>query len=50
LASSSEAWTCFRMDTKCEDSFSAAWGVKRGAQRLFRSMCQYYIFAHLGRH
>lgn len=34
LASSSEAWTCFRIETKCEDSFSAASGERRGAQRL----------------
>jgi hypothetical protein len=34
LASSSEAWTCLRMATKCEESFSAAASLRRGAQRL----------------
>jgi len=34
LASSSAAWTCFRMETKWEESFSAASGARRGAQRL----------------
>ena len=34
LASSSEACTCLRMETKWEESFSAASGERRGAQRL----------------
>lgn len=34
LVSSSARWTCFRMETKCEDSFSAASGERRGAHRL----------------
>lgn len=34
LASSSAAWTCLRMETKWEESFSAASGARRGAQRL----------------
>jgi len=34
LASSSAAWTCLRMETKWEESFSAASGESLGAQRL----------------
>ncbi len=34
LASSSAAWTCLRIETKWEESFSAASGDNRGAQRL----------------
>jgi hypothetical protein len=34
LASSSAAWTCLRMETKWEESFSAASGARRGAHRL----------------
>lgn len=34
LASSSEAWTCLRMATKWDESFSAAASERRGAQRL----------------
>lgn len=34
LAVTSEAWICRRMDTKWEESFSAAVGERRGAQRL----------------
>lgn len=37
LASSSARWTCLRMETKCDESFSAASGERRGAQRLFVS-------------
>lgn len=36
LASISAAWTCRRMETKWDDSFSAAAGLKRGAHRLAR--------------
>ncbi len=32
---SSAVWTCFLMETKCEESFSAASGERRGAHRLF---------------
>ena len=31
---SSWLWTCLRMETKCEESFSLAAGERRGAQRL----------------
>lgn len=31
------AWTCLRIWTKCEESFSAASGERRGAQRLWGS-------------
>lgn len=34
LASSSAAWTCLRMETKWDESFSAASGDNLGAQRL----------------
>ncbi len=34
LRSTSFWWTCLRICTKCEDSFSAASGLRRGAQRL----------------
>ena len=34
FASNSEACTCLRIETKCEDSFSAASGERRGAHRL----------------
>lgn len=34
LASSSDACTCFLMETKWEESFSAASGESRGAHRL----------------
>lgn len=34
LASSSALCTCLRIETKCEESFSAASGESRGAQRL----------------
>lgn len=34
LASISVAWTCLRMLTKWEESFSAASGLRRGAHRL----------------
>ena len=30
----SVAWTCLRMETKWEESFSEASGERRGAQRL----------------
>lgn len=36
LASISEACTCLRMETKCEESFSAAASLRRGAHRLSR--------------
>jgi hypothetical protein len=36
LASSSAAWTCLRMATKWDESFSAAESERRGAQRLER--------------
>ena len=38
LAESSALRTWRRMETKCEDSFSAASGARRGAQRLRRSL------------
>lgn len=34
----SAEWTCRRMETKCEESFSPASGERRGAQRLEKSM------------
>jgi len=34
LAESSALWTWRRMETKWEESFSAAEGERRGAQRL----------------
>jgi hypothetical protein len=34
LASSSAAWTCLRIATKWEESFSPAASERRGAQRL----------------
>lgn len=34
LASNSVAWTCLRIETKCEESFSAAASLRRGAHRL----------------
>src|SRR3569833_2005243 len=34
LACSSDACTCRRIETKCDESFSAASGLSRGAQRL----------------
>lgn len=34
LASSSVACTCLRIETKWEESFSAAASLRRGAQRL----------------
>lgn len=36
FASSSALWTCRRMETKWEESFSAASGDRRGAQRLYK--------------
>jgi len=35
LALSSAEWTCRLMETKWEESFSAAEGERRGAQRLW---------------
>lgn len=34
FASSSVAWTCLRIETKWDESFSAAASLRRGAQRL----------------
>lgn len=42
LASISEAWTCRRMETKWEESFSAASVLSRGAQRLERISLELY--------
>lgn len=35
LALISAEWTCRRMETKWEESFSPASGERRGAQRLY---------------
>lgn len=35
LAEISAEWICRRMETKCEESFSAASAERRGAHRLF---------------
>ena len=37
LADSSALWTCRRIETKWEESFSAASADRRGAHRLFGS-------------
>lgn len=53
LASSSDACTCLRICTKCDDSFSAASGLRRGAQRLGLSLVSFVIsfgmVVHFGR-
>jgi len=38
FASISALWTCFLIETKCDDSFSAASGESRGAHRLVLSV------------
>lgn len=43
LASSSARWTCLRMVTKCDESFSAASGERRGAQRLYNSVSDCFL-------
>lgn len=41
----SVAWTCLRMETKWEESFSDASGERRGAQRLgaVSFVCSSYV-------
>ena len=43
LASSSARWTCLRMVTKWDESFSAASGERRGAQRLYYSVSDCFL-------
>lgn len=47
LAESSALCTCRRMETKCEESFSAAEGERRGAQRLGLGLEGLLLFLHV---
>lgn len=48
LALSSALCTWRRIETKCEESFSAASGERRGAQRLFDKGVRINMAGHLG--
>lgn len=42
-AASSAEWTCRRMETKWEESFSPASGERRGAQRLVYDVSSFLV-------